>query len=146
MTALYYAHSGLRYLVLLAGVVALLVSAAGLMGRRPYGTGARIAGASFTGLLHLQILAGLALVLSGVWYPALAGHLILMILAAVVATVAVARARRAPEPRRAYGLAFGGTLLALLLIIFGIRAIGRGPLESRAPSLSAAMSPPPPAG
>lgn len=141
MPALYYAHSGLRYLVLALGLFSLVVFAAGWFGRRPYGRLARIAGASFAGTVHLQILLGLGLVLTGIWYPALAGHLALMLAAAVVVTAAAARARRASDARRAYAVALGGVLLALLLIVGGIAAIGRGVLESRAGEVATVAEP-----
>lgn len=132
MSILYLAHSGLRYLVLLAAAVALLVLAVGWARRSPYGRGARMVTASFAGALHLQLLLGVALVALGRWYTAVAGHLVLMLAAAAVATAASARARRSPDARRAYTLALGGTALALVLVVVGIAAIGRGPLESRA--------------
>lgn len=131
MTGLYHAHSGLRYLVLVAGVIALVVFAIGLFKRHPYGRPARIAGASFTGLLHLQVLLGLALLGLGDWHPAVAGHLMMMLLAAVAAPLALGRAKRSTDARRAHVLALGGTLLVLLLIVGGVMAIGRSPLEAR---------------
>lgn len=132
MTGLYYAHSGLRYLVLLAGAAALVVFALGYFGRRPYGRGARITGAAFTGLLHIQVLLGVTLVALGRWYPALAGHLMMMLLAAVATPVATGLAKRSPDPQKAHGLALAGTVVALLLIVGGIMAIGRGVFESQA--------------
>ncbi|CAN5123551.1 hypothetical protein BH20GEM2_BH20GEM2_13260 [soil metagenome] len=132
MSALYFAHSGLRYLVLLAGVVALLVLLAGIAAGRPYGRAARISVGSFSGLIYLQILLGLSLVAGGFWYPAVAVHLGFMLSAAAVSTIAGARARRVTEPRWAYVWGLGGVIATLLLIVLGIGAIGRGVLESQA--------------
>jgi hypothetical protein len=51
-TMLFYAHSGLRYLVLLAGVIALAVLLLGYLKRRPYAGASRGVAAAFMGLLH----------------------------------------------------------------------------------------------
>jgi hypothetical protein len=125
MNLLYQAHSGLRYLVLLAGIVAALVFAYGLIARRPVGA-ARGLTSAFTGLLDLQILLGLGLVIGGVFYGALIGHLVTMLLAAVAAHVSAVMARRATDERRALVIRLVGVVLTLALIAAGITAIGRG--------------------
>ncbi len=135
MNALYHAHSGLRYLVLLLGVAALLVSFYGLATRRPLPAARAVMGA-FVGTLHLQVLIGVALVASGIWYGALAGHLTLMLVAAAVATVALVRAKRAPDAARADRVRVFGAGAALLCIVLGILAIGRGLFEARAGDLA----------
>jgi cytochrome bd-type quinol oxidase subunit 1 len=126
-TILFHAHSGLRFLVLLAALVALIVLGAGWAGRKPWTKGARIATAAFTGLLDLQVLLGIGLVATGVYYPRLMGHITLMVLAVVLAHGLSVAARRAAEDRRRYGLALAGVVLALVLIVAGISAIGRTP-------------------
>lgn len=134
MTALYHAHSGLRYLVLLLGVVALAAFAWAYLARRPLPAARGLMGA-FVGTLHLQLLLGLALVVGGIWYGALMGHLTLMLVAAVVATVALVRARRAADERRALGVRLGGVAVALLCVVLGILAIGRSVVGSAPPTL-----------
>lgn len=136
-SVLYHAHSGIRYLVLAAALAALVLVARGLSGRAPYSGAARAAVGAFVGLLHLQLLLGILLVVSGIWYPALMGHLVMMVLAVAAAQLLSGWARRAPDPARAYRLALAGVAVALLLIVAGIAAIGRHPLQSRAPSLAA---------
>ncbi len=127
---IFAAHSGLRYLVLAAAAVAVLVLAAGLLSRRAaYDRPARIATAAFTGLLDLQIVLGIVVVL-GRFSPVVIGHIMMMVLAAVVAHGASALARRQPDARRAYSLALVGVLLAVGLIVGGIMAIGRGVFQS----------------
>lgn len=125
---LFHAHSGLRYLILLVGVVAVFYLAVGLATRRAYGKPARILTASFTGLLHLQILIGILLVVTGIYYPAIIGHLFLMVLAAVAAQGLSIAAKRNTVDRRKWALSFGGVLLAMALILAGIASIGRTPL------------------
>jgi cytochrome bd-type quinol oxidase subunit 1 len=126
-TLLFHAHSGLRFLVLLAALVALVILLAGWTGRKPWTKGARIATAAFTGLLDLQVLVGIVLVATGVYYPRLMGHITLMVLAAVFAHGLGVAARRAADDRRRYGLALAGVALALVLMLAGIAAIGRTP-------------------
>lgn len=134
MTALYHAHSGLRYLVLIGGIVAVLLFAFGLVTRRPmpFSRGVMTA---YTALLDLQVLLGLALVIAGIWYGALMGHLTMMILAAGAVHGAGIVARRTPDARQALAMRLGGVAASLVLIMFGILAIGRGVFESAAPTL-----------
>lgn len=121
---LYYSHSGLRYLVLLAGLGLVVYCAAGLLTKATPGRPLRIAGAIFAGLLHTQVLLGLLLVAQGLYYPRLIGHIVLMLLAAVLAQVALSVNRRRPAPGWVLPLvaAVGG----LGLIAAGVAAIGRG--------------------
>src|SRR5687768_4158760 len=132
MSFLYAAHSGLRYLVLLSALVALVVLVRGLSTGAPYGRPSRIASASFVGFLNLQGLLGIGMILMGVWYTALIGHITLMVLAIGAAQTLTAWAKKAEDSRQAHRYALAGVGLALLLVMAGIAAIGRHPLESRA--------------
>ena len=93
MTILFQAHSGVRYLVLLLALVALLVSLYGFMARRPSGKTERVIMSTFTAVLGVQILLGLGLINTGISYGAHIGHLPMMILAAVAANGAATAAR-----------------------------------------------------
>jgi len=74
------AHSGLRYLILLAGVLTVLYAMYGVASGRAYDKVIRILATSFAGTIHLQILLGLALLLSGTGFqPVLIGHLSMML-------------------------------------------------------------------
>jgi hypothetical protein len=141
ISMLFHAHSGLRFLVLLAAVVALLVTALGTFGRQPYGRPARIAMAVFTGLLDLQVVLGVLMLIMGCFYGALMGHMMMMLLAAVAAHGCSLYARRQSEGRKAHGVALAGVLLALLLVVGGIASIGRGVVSSSgAPTCPAART------
>lgn len=124
MTGLLHAHSGLRFLILLLGVVNLLLLGAGLATKKPFGKLHRILGASFVGTLHLQVLVGLGLVAMGRWYPALIGHVVMMSIATVVAQAAMAVNKKRPTP--GLQLPLVGVLLSLACIFGGVMAIGRG--------------------
>jgi len=127
---LLHAHSGLRYLILLAGLGVVIYAAAGLIMRAPYKRPMRVLSSIFAGSLHLQVLLGLALLFSGRFYPALIGHIFLMILAAVVAQVVPSIMRRRPEEERTYLPHLISGVVALGLIWSGVIAIGRGLLGS----------------
>lgn len=120
----FYAHSGLRYLVLLVGVLAVAYFAMGLATKRPFDKGGRILGSAYTGLLHLQVLLGVGVLVTRFYYPALIGHIAMMVLATLAAQVSQAVNRRRTPP--GYALPLGGVLLSILLVIGGIMAIGRG--------------------
>lgn len=122
---LFHAHSGLRYLVLLAGLLALAYSLVAMLRDKPWDRTGRVLLMSFVGLIDLQVLIGLILVFARVFYPALWGHLVMMILAAVVAHVAAGMNKRRPPEPRSHRVAVLGSAGALILIIGGITAIGR---------------------
>ncbi len=119
------AHSGLRYLILLGGVLTVLYAAYGTVSGRPYDKTIRILASSFVGTLHLQILLGVALLFSGLFQPALTGHIFMMVFAAAAAQIPVSVMRRRPEERKSYLPHGVGALVALLMIVVGILAIGR---------------------
>ncbi len=122
---LFHAHSGLRYLVLLAGVLSLGYSLVAMLRNRPWDKPGRILLSSFVGLLDLQVLLGIVLIFVRVFFPMLWGHLVMMILAAVVAHIAAGvNKRRAPEAQ-SHLVAVLGSAGALILVIGGITAIGR---------------------
>lgn len=122
---LFHAHSGLRYAVLLVGIVAFVILRYGSYRKQPFGRTDRIAGLVFTTLLDLQVLLGLATVLSRPWFPALIGHITLMVLALLSAHGLGIAARRATTDTRRYNLALFAVVVPLLLIVGGIMAIGR---------------------
>lgn len=128
MRILFYAHSGLRYLVLLVGVAALVYFAIGLATKRPVTKTVRILGSAFVGLLDLQVLLGLAMVAMGFYYPKLIGHIVMMLLAVGLTHVLLVVNRKRAQP--GYLLPFIAVLSALVLIIGGIMAISRGVLSS----------------
>jgi uncharacterized membrane protein YphA (DoxX/SURF4 family) len=129
MTFLYQAHSGLRYLVLLAALGAVVSLAYALaMGR--VDRSARVLPVAFTALLDLQVLLGIGLVIGGVFPDAAVGHLVMMVLALVAAHGASVMAKRANTERREMTIRLVGIVLALLLIAGGIMALGRSVLGS----------------
>lgn len=125
---IFYAHSGIRYLVLVAGVLALGYALFGAVTGRDYDRGMRILGSSFAGLLHLQIVLGLVVIFTRGFYPALMGHITMMLFAAAVAQATSSIMKRRPEEERSYTPYLVSTAAALALIVGGIMAIGRSVL------------------
>jgi Fe2+ transport system protein B len=122
---LFEAHSGLRYLVLLSGLVVIGYAVFGAVTGRAYDRRMRILAAVFTGLIDLTALFGVAHLFTGTFYPQLGGHIVTMVLAVAVAhIVSVVMKRRVPE-QRTYTPHIVGTAVVLALIAVGIMAIGR---------------------
>ncbi|HIF05918.1 MAG TPA: hypothetical protein EYQ64_02915 [Gemmatimonadetes bacterium] len=122
---LFNAHSGLRYLILLFGVLTVLYAIYGMVSARPYDKVIRILSSSFVGTIHLQILFGLGLIFTGQFQPAVTGHIFMMLFAAASAQVPVSVMRRRPEEAKSYTPHGVGALAALAFIVGGIMAIGR---------------------
>jgi heme A synthase len=122
---LFYAHSGLRYLVLFAGILVLGYAVYGQATKREYDKTMRILAAVFTGSIDLTVLFGFAHLMSSVFYPQLSGHIASMVLAMVVAHLVSAVMKRRPLAERTFMPYIVSTLFVLGLIATGIMAIGR---------------------
>lgn len=121
----FHAHSGLRYLVLLAGAALAVWSLVGLSGGRPVERTSRILASVFTGVLDLQVVVGLVLILVRPFRMALMGHVAMMVLAAGLAHGTAVANRKRAEEEKSHVLGLVGGVGALLLIIGGILAIQR---------------------
>ncbi len=119
------AHSGFRYLVLLMGLVVVGYAAYGMVTGRPYDTRMRALSAIFTGVLDLTVLLGFANLFTGMFYPQLGGHIVMMVLAAAVAHVVHGVMKRRPDDQRTYAPHLVGTAVVLAMVVAGIMAIGR---------------------
>lgn len=130
MRGLYYAHSGIRYLILAFGVLALVYALFGLVGRRPYDKSMRVLASSFAGMIFLQIIVGIALLMAGPgrFGPSVGSHFVVMAFAAAAAQLPASVMRRRPPEERSYGPHVILTLIALALIALGVMALGRSPL------------------
>lgn len=122
---LFHAHSGVRYLVLVLGVAALVYALFGLVAGRRYDRGMRILGSSFAGILHLQILLGIAVIFTRGFQPPLIGHIVMMLFAAAAAQIPSSVMKRRPPEERTYTPHAVATAVALLLVVGGVLAIGR---------------------
>jgi heme A synthase len=121
---LFTTHWAVRYLVLLAGLVAAALALARLRAGSITRPG-RIAGAAFVGLLDLQAVIGVAMLLVRPFQPVFMGHVTMMALALVVAHGFAIALRRRPAERQTPAVQLTGVVLTLALIVGGILAIGR---------------------
>jgi hypothetical protein len=119
------AHSGFRYLVLLMAVVVIAYAAYGMATGREYDTRMRALSAIFTGVIDLTVLLGFANIFTGMFYPQLGGHIVMMVLAAAVAHVVHGVMKRRPDESKTYAPHLVGTVVVLGLVVAGIMAIGR---------------------
>jgi hypothetical protein len=123
------AHSGLRYLVLLLGVLAALYALVGMMRKRPVDNAGMTLLRVWTVLLDIQFLLGvltlIALIMEGRFTGQLIGHLVLMVAAIAVAHLGAIKLKKADPATRSYGAMLATSLIPLLVIIGGILAIGR---------------------
>ena len=134
MTTLYAVlltlHNINRWLVLLAGLWAILQNVSGLGGQRPFTPAERRPIAMFMGTLHLQVVLGLLLfAFMGMQkIPVFAGarpsfqweHLGLGLLAAVFGTLASVQSRKATTDQAKARAAVLWSALALLTVLLAI--------------------------
>lgn len=121
----FMAHSGVRYLVLLAAIVATAYLLMAVMQRRPFGKASRTLSAIYTGLLDLQTLLGLINMMVVPFYPRLLGHIFLMFGAVFAAHGFVMTNKSKSEAEQTNLAPLLGVVVSVGLIILGIMAIGR---------------------
>ena len=132
MAFVFYAHSGVRYLVLLAAFATLAYLLAGMVRGVEFNKLARILTGAYTGFLDLQVLLGVVLWLLLPSYPALIGHVVTMLAAATAAHMGSVLNKRRETP--SWGVALAGVTISLILIVGGIMAIGRPLFGTGAPT------------
>ena len=89
----------------------------------------RITSLAYAGFLHLQVLVGFLLLVSGRFAPtALIMHIFLALMAAVVAQLPPSVMRRRIPEERTFAPHVIGTLASLILIVLAIVSLGRSVL------------------
>ncbi|MBL1215393.1 MAG: hypothetical protein HND52_18650 [Ignavibacteriae bacterium] len=118
MTALFHAHSGIRYLVLLFAVIAIVYFAYGLLTKKPYDKTARMLGVIFNSSLDLNVLLGIILLFVKGYFSYQLMHIIYMFAALAAAHVltAVNKKRKTPS----YQIALLAIAVPLILVLIGI--------------------------
>ena len=119
------AHSGLRYLILLLGVLTALYALVGMARKQPADKAGLTMLRIWTVLLDIQFILGIITILTGKFYGQLMGHIVMMIAAIAVAHLGAVRLKKAEPAARTNGLLLAATLIPLALMIAGILAIGR---------------------
>jgi hypothetical protein len=118
-------HSGLRYLFLMVGAAAVGYAVYGAATKRPFDETMRKLGGFFALSLHANLLVGVGILFTGQFYPGLAGHILMMAFAAVVAQTVPSVMRRRPMEERTYLPYVVSTVLAVAIVWAGLLAIGR---------------------
>ncbi len=122
--AVYHAHSGIRYLVLLLGVLALGYALWGVVTQKPYDQTMRKLAGLFSVSLQINVLVGLALLFTGRDFFAQLGiHVLAMVAAAVVAQIVPSVMRRRPMEERTWLPHVVNVAAALALVVAGILSI-----------------------
>lgn len=121
MEMLFAAHSGMRYLVLFTGLIAVAWFAWGKATGRPFASPGSALLTAFVGFLDLQALLGLVLLIGGHRPPEIWGHVVLMVAAVTFAHVMKKRSKATAG----YGAPTLAVVGALALIVVGILSIGR---------------------
>jgi hypothetical protein len=119
------AHSGLRYLILLLGILTALYALVGMTRKQPVDKAGLTMLRIWTVLLDIQFLLGIITIVTGRFYGQLMGHLVMMIAAIAVAHLGAVRLKKAEPVARSYGLMLATVLIPLVLIVGGILALGR---------------------
>jgi len=127
---LLHAHSGLRYLILLAAIIVIIKSVVGWLGNTPYSKFDRIISPAYVGLMHLQLLLGLILYFISPFVTYQMGdkvsrywsveHITLMILAVVAAQIGRSISKKSSDAQvkfRFQTIFFG---ISILLILVGL--------------------------
>lgn len=121
---LLHAHSGVRYLALLLGLLALVYALRGVIGNRPYDQTMRRLAGFFAVTLQINILLGLTMIATGRgFYAQLGIHILLMVGAAVVAQIVPSVMRRRPMEERTWMPHLISVAVALSLVVAGILTI-----------------------
>jgi hypothetical protein len=129
-------HNILRWVVLIAGLIALVMAYRGWLGRRAYEKSDRMPALIYTISLDIQVLLGLILYFGRGWINSLTGgnlmdvpqevrffameHILMMILAVVAAHVGSVVARRAPEAWLKHRRTAIWLTVSFLLVLVGI--------------------------
>jgi len=129
-------HSGIRYIVIVLFVVALVMALVGLFGRKPYTQTNRKVNLFAMITAHIQLLTGLILYFfsPNVMFSNMGAamkdtmlrywtveHLVMMIFAVILITIGHSRSKKAVDAlnkHRAIALFYGLALLVILLAIY----------------------------
>ena len=131
-----HTHNGLRWVILAAGVAALVTAARGLGGDRPYAQARRF-GVAFMGALHLQLLLGLTLFFTSPFVGRalrdmkttmadaptrffIAEHPTVMVAAVVLATIGGIVAKNAKDDAGRHRKALVFIVITLAMLLWGI--------------------------
>ncbi|RYY26367.1 MAG: cytochrome B [Sphingobacteriaceae bacterium] len=134
-----YFHSGLRYLVLILVLAAIIQSFLGWIGRKPYSEGNRKLNLFALIAAHTQLIIGLILYFisplvqfskasmkdatARYWTVE---HISMMIIAIALITIGYARSKRVSAPEKKHFTVFIFYFLAIIIVVITLILSGRG--------------------
>ena len=123
-------HSGVRWLIVAVGVIALVRHVVGMFGKQAYDAIGRISLSGLTGLVTLQFLLGLTLIIwkgttinTASYWGLAGGHAAVMIIAIGVTAATSGRVRRANSDEQKWRIGTIGLLIVAVLIYVGVLAV-----------------------
>lgn len=123
---LLHLHSGLRYLVLLAGLALVVYALRGVALKQPHDRTMKRLAITFRSLMDVTLFSGIVMVTVGYNFNADAGmHVVLMVLATVVSHVVPAVMRRRKQEQRTLMPYAVATAVVVALVIVGTLSLGR---------------------
>jgi uncharacterized membrane protein len=122
-------HSLVRWLVVIAALVAIIRYIVDLTGKSPDAEMGRKLMLAYTILLDVNVLLGLILIVGramavGQVLPVWLEHAVTNFVAVIVAHIFAARSRKMDDPRRAATWRLGGVVVSILMIIAGVAVVG----------------------
>lgn len=123
---LLHLHSGLRYLILLAGLAVILYALHGVIKKRPHDATMKNLAITFRSLMDVTLFSGIVVVMTGFgFYNDLGVHVILMLLATVVSHVVPAVMRKRKQEERTLMPYAVATAIALAMVALGVLSIAK---------------------
>jgi hypothetical protein len=123
---LLHLHSGLRYLVLLAGLAVIGYALWGVAKKRPHDATMKKLAITFRSLMDVTLFSGIVMVTVGYNFDANAGlHVVLMMLATVVSHVVPAVMRKRRQDQRTLLPYAVATAVVLAMVVVGTLSLGR---------------------
>lgn len=113
-------HTGLKFLIALAGLAVIGYALFGVVKKRPHDATMKHLAITFRSLLDVNFFLGLVVVMTGFGFASHLGvHVILMLLATVVAHIVPAVMRRRPQEERSLLPYAVATAVSLVLVVLG---------------------------
>ena len=123
---LFHLHSGLRYLVLLAGLAVIAYALWGVATKRTHDATVKKLAITFRARMDVTLFSGIVMVTVGYNFDANAGlHVVLMMLATVVSHIVPAVMRKRKQEQRTLLPYAVATAIVLGMVIVGTLSLGR---------------------
>lgn len=122
---LLHLHSGLRYLVLLAGLAVVVYALRGVVTRQPHDKTMKTLAITFRSLMDVTLFSGIVMVTTGYDFNANAGmHVVMMVLATAVSHVVPTVMRKRKQEERTLLPYAVASAVVLALVVVGTLSLG----------------------